>query len=67
MTLAQLIAVYEARMPQPISSGAVLTPRGDAVVLLIRLHRQLDGLESDDRDYVLDLVRGLVADVGRTA
>jgi hypothetical protein len=67
MTLAQLIEAHEQRRPQPVSSRAVLTPRGDAAVAVYRLGQQLAALEPDDRHAVLALLRGLVADVDRTA
>jgi hypothetical protein len=63
-TLVDLIAAHEAARPRPINRPtSILTPCGDATVAVYRLGQQLAALEPDDRDYVLDLVRGLVADI----
>jgi hypothetical protein len=50
-------------LPAPIARGISLTHRGDAVVSLIRLRRQLANLDAVDREYVGVLVADLAADL----
>jgi hypothetical protein len=67
-TLVDLIAAHEAARPRPVNRPtSILTPRGDATVAVYRLTRALAQLDPADREYVLDLVRGLVADTDRPA
>lgn len=64
-TLFEIIETFEARRhhPAPASQRAVLTPRGEAAVAIIRLKRQLAALTADDRDELLPLLADLVAAV----
>lgn len=50
--------------PAPINvATAVLTPKGDAALSVIRLRRQLLALDPADRAWVVDLARELVEDL----
>jgi hypothetical protein len=50
MTLAECIDQYQQRQPAPI--GAVLTPKGAAVLAVYRLRRQLAAPDPADRSEV---------------
>jgi hypothetical protein len=64
MTLAQLIAAHEARVPQPINRPtATLTSLGTAAVAIIRLRRQVLALGAADRAWCAETLRSLAADI----
>jgi hypothetical protein len=53
----------DIRTPEPIRRAVALTARGDAVVALIRLRRQLASLDADDRAYVAECLAQILAEI----
>jgi hypothetical protein len=70
VTLAEIIDQYEAARlapePAPINSGAVLTPKGVAVSLVVRLEQALADLCHADRAHVRRLLTDLITDIDVT-
>jgi hypothetical protein len=55
-----MIDTIDHPTPAPIARGISLTHRGDAVVSLIRLRRQLASLDQCDREYIGVLLADVV-------
>jgi hypothetical protein len=55
------VTTATATAPAPIDRAIGFTRRGEAVVSLIRLRRQIADLDAVDRAYVAELLRELVA------
>ena len=58
-------ATAPAYRPAPLTDRVtVLTARGHVAVMVVRLQRELDALDSPDRAYIVSMLRDLIEDAG---
>jgi hypothetical protein len=65
MTVAEIIANYEAAHLTPIAERRSLTPKGDAAVALDRLQAQIEVLDAPDRADLIEMMARLAREMRR--
>ena len=65
MTLAEIIARFEAArpIPEPLADRAALTPLGVVAAQVVRLGYQLADLDRADRAAICSMLRALTDDI----